>query len=76
MDVRKIARRLAPLLVLAGLSCPAVAGAESLPTLPDAGRPVIGGGPATVHALALDGDTLFLGGEFSYVGPPTDGPLT
>src|SRR5690348_15903764 len=80
MDVVRMVRRcLAPLAVLAGLSCPALAGAELLPALPDAVRPVtgwpIGTGPATVHALARDGDTVFLGGEFSYIGPRAGGPL-
>src|SRR4051794_30228277 len=34
MDVRMITRRLAPLLALVGLACPAAAGAQSPPTLP------------------------------------------
>src|SRR5205823_3915915 len=70
-------RWIAPLLALVALLCPATAGAETLPTTLDRALPVIGrpGATAAVHALATSGNTVYVGGEFSYVGPRSDGPL-
>jgi hypothetical protein len=62
---------IAVLVALLVLVLATPASAASLPRTPDAYPWTVDG---TVHALARSGDTLYLGGDFKYVGP-RNGPL-